>query len=123
MGCDETAPLGVEISTPLTHSPLRRDARHAARAVLANAEAHGTPAAVPTVRTFSPAFLADCAERWKPTTRQSHADGMNRFILPAFGDRPVDAVTAKDVRNWFDDLSVALAGSANRTLAVLSSMI
>ena len=32
---------------------------------------------------------------------------MRRHILPALGDRRVDAVTAKDVCNWFDDLSVA----------------
>ena len=99
------------------------DARHAARAIIADAEAGGAAAAIPTVRTFAPAFLADCAERWKPATRRAHADGMSRFILPAFGDRRVDAVTAKDVRNWFDDLSVTRAGSANRALAVLSSMM
>ena len=55
--------------------------------------------------------------------RRAHADGVKRLILPAFGDRRVDAVTAKDVRNWFDDLSGTRAGSANRTLAVLSSMM
>ena len=33
------------------------------------------------------------------------------------------AVIAKDVRNWFDDLSATRAGSANRALAVLSSMM
>ena len=99
------------------------DARHASRALLADAEAKRAPAAVPTVRTFAPAFLADCAERWKPATRRAHADGMSRFIVPAFGDRRVDAVTAKAVRNWFDDLSVTRAGSANRALAVLSSMM
>ena len=48
---------------------------------------------------------------------------MNRYILPAFGDRRVDAIGAKDVRNWFDDLSATRAGSANRSLAVLSSMM
>ena len=99
------------------------DARHAARALMADAGTGGTPAAVPTVRMFAPAFLADCAERWKPATSEAHADGMNRFILPALGDRLVDAVTAKDVRNWFDDLSVTRVGSANRALAVLSSMM
>ena len=99
------------------------DARHAARALLADAEAKRTPAAVPTVHTFAPAFLADCAERWTPATRRAHADGMSRYILPAFGDRRVDAIAAKDVRNWFDDLSVTRAGSANRALAVLSSMM
>ena len=98
------------------------DARHAARVLLGDGE-EKRAAAVPKVRTFGPAFLADCAERWKPATRRAHADGMKRFILPAFGDRRVDAVAAKDVRNWFDDLSVTRAGSANRALAVLSSMM
>ena len=99
------------------------DARHATRAMFADAETNGAPAAVPTVRTFAPAFLADCAERWKPATRDAHADGVRRHILPALGDRRVDAVTAKDVRNWFNDLSVTRAGTANRALAVLSSMM
>ncbi len=39
------------------------DARHAARVLIADAETGGAPAAVPTVQTFAPAFLADCAER------------------------------------------------------------
>ena len=99
------------------------DARHAARVLIADADAGSTLATVPTMRTFGPAFLADCAERWKPATRRAHADGMSRFILPTFGDRRVDAVSAKDVRNWFNDLSVTHAGSANRALAVLSSLM
>ena len=105
------------------HALTVEDARPAARAIIADAEAGGAAAAIPTVRTFAPAFLADCAERWKPGTRRAHADGMSHFILPGFGDRRVDALTAKDVRNWFDDLSVTRAGSANRALAVLSSMM
>ena len=64
------------------------DARHAARALLADAEAKRAPATVPTVRTFAPAFLAGCAERWKPATRRAHADGVRRHILPAFGESP-----------------------------------
>ena len=99
------------------------DARHAAQALLAGTRAERAPATVPMMRTFAPVFLADCAERWKPATRRAHADGMHRHILPAFGNRHVDAVTAKDVRNWFDDLSVTRAGSANRALAVLLSMM
>ena len=99
------------------------DARHAARAMFDETQTGGAPAAMPTVRTFAPAFLADCAERWKPATRRSHAHGMKRHILPALGDRRVDALTAKDVRNWFDDLAVARAATANRALAVLSSMM
>ena len=99
------------------------DARQAARTIVAGAETGNAPAAVPTVRTFAAAFLADCAERWKPATRRAHADGIRRHILPPFGNCRVDAVFAKDVRNWFDDLSATRAGSANRALAVLSSMM
>ena len=44
---------------------------------------------------------------------------MSRFILSDFGDRRVDAVTVKDVRNWFDEISITRAGSANRALTVL----
>ncbi|MYD22551.1 MAG: tyrosine-type recombinase/integrase [Holophagales bacterium] len=99
------------------------DARQAARAIIAAAGAGNAPAAIPTVRTFAPAFLADCAERWKPATRRAHADGIRRHLMPIFGERRVNAVSARDVRNWFDDLSAARSGSANRALAVLSSMM
>ena len=57
----------------------------AARALLADAAAGGTPAMSPTVRTFARTFLADCAERWKPATRKSYAFNVRRWILPAVG--------------------------------------
>ena len=76
------------------------DARCAARALIADAAcSEGAALSVPTMQTFGPAFLADCAERWKPATRTAHAHCMQRFILPAFGSRRVDAITARDVRN------------------------
>ena len=100
------------------------DARRAARVLITEADSGGGAAmSVPTMQTFGPAFLADCAERWKPKTRAAHADNMQRFILPAFGNRRVDAITARDVRNWFDELSVTRAATANRSLAVLSSLM
>ena len=82
------------------------EARRAARALIEDTR-RGEDALVlaPTMRTFGPAFLADCAGRWKPSTRAAHAHNMQRFILPAFGNRCVDAITARDVRSWFDDLS------------------
>ena len=50
--------------------------------------------------TFAPAFLADCAEGWK---------AVKRLMLPTFGDRRIDATGAKDMHNWFDDLSITRA--------------
>ena len=103
---------------------LVEDARRAARVLIAEARSgDSAPTAVPRIQTFGPAFLADCAERWKTTTRVGHAHRMQRFILPAFGSRRVDAITARDVRSWFDELSVERSGSANRSLAVLSTLM
>ncbi len=100
------------------------DARRGARALIEEAECgDGAAVSVPTMQTFGPAFLADCAERWKPSTRTAHAHNMQRFILLAFGNRRVDTITARDMRSWFDELSVARAATANRSLAVLSSMM
>ena len=97
------------------------DARHAARALRDDAAAAAP--AVPTVRAFAPVFLADCAGRWKPATRENYADIVRRFVLPAFGGRRVDAVGAKDVRGWFDDLTATRPGSANWALAAMSSLM
>ena len=100
------------------------DARCAARALIAETECgDGAALSVPTMQTFGPTFLPDCAERWKPTTRVGHAHCMQRFILPALGSRRVDAITACNVRSWFDELTVTRAGTANRSLAVLSSLM
>ena len=46
-------------------------------------ERHGgddATVAVPTMRIFGPAFLADCAGRPKPTTKATHAHNMQRSI-------------------------------------------
>ncbi len=99
------------------------DARHAARAMFAETQANGATAAVPTVRAFAPTFLADCAERWKPATREGYAFNVRRWILPAFGNRPVDSIRAKDVRDWHDGIATVRPGSANWVLAAMSSMM
>ena len=99
------------------------DARHAARKVIAEAEAGDAVVTVPTVRAFARTFLADCAERWKPATRENYAGTVRRWILPAFGNRPVDAVGARDVRAWRDGLAAAHPGSANWALAAMSSLM
>ena len=99
------------------------EARHAACALIADAEAGGASSTIPTVRAFGPAFLADCAERWKPATRAAYAFNVRRWILPAFGDRRVDAIGAKDVRGWFDGIAATHPGSASWALAAMSSLM
>ena len=98
------------------------DARQDARALIAGAAAGGDVPA-PLMRTFVPAFLADCGERWKPATRASHAQNLRGLVLPAFGTRRVDSLTPRDVRSWFDEQSARRPASANRALAVLSALM
>ena len=98
------------------------DARGMARALITDAPGAAATTA-PMLRVFGRAFLADCAHRWKPATRRSHAHNLQNLILPVFGSRRVDAITARDVRSWFADLAVTRPASANRALAVLSSLM
>ena len=71
------------------------EARGAARTLLDGAAAsNGSAATAPTLQAFGPMFLADCAHRWKPATRVSHAHGLRTRILPAFGTPRVDAIRA-----------------------------
>ncbi len=99
------------------------DARHAARALIAGTQTSSAPTTIPTVRAFAPAFLADCAERWRPATRKNYADTVRRWRLPAFSNRPVDAIGVKDVRNWHDGIATTQPGSAPWALAAMSSLM
>ena len=98
------------------------DARRMARALVADVPG-AAATTVPMLRAFGPVFLADCAQRWKPATRRSHAHNLQNLILPELGTRRVDAIAARDVRSWFADLAVTRPSSANRALAVLSSLM
>ncbi|MDE0355178.1 MAG: hypothetical protein OXK20_05910 [Deltaproteobacteria bacterium] len=75
------------------------------------------------MRAFARVFLADCAERRKPATRENYAGTVRRWILPAFGNRLVDAVSAKEVRTWIDGITASHPGSANWALAAMSSLM
>ena len=97
------------------------DARPAARALCFDAETNHAP--TPTVRKFARTFLADCAERWKPSTQQNYARTIKRWILRAFGGRRVDTVSARDVRNWHDGIAATHPASANWSLAAMSSLM
>ena len=87
------------------------EARHAVRKVIAEAETGDAVVTVPTVRAFARTFLAD------------YAGTVRRWIVPAFGNRPVDAIAAKDVRAWRDGFVAKHSGSANWALAAMSSLM
>lgn len=60
------------------------------------------PSEVPS----KPVLFADYADGWlrdrtlQPRTRAHYRTLLDRHLLPTFGDRPLAAVTAEDLRRW-----------------------
>ena len=69
-------------------------------------------------RAASGLGLQVCVRGRKKWIVHRHCNGS--VAKRTLGDRRVDEVTAKEVRNWFDDLEGTRAGVTNRTLAALS---
>lgn len=47
---------------------------------------------------------------WKPSTRRDYRSALDRHLLPAFGDRPLEDVTTDAIQEWRD------AGIADKTI-------
>ena len=67
-------------------------------------------------------FLYRQARHWKPTTQESNAYMVRKYILPAFGHLTVDAIAVEHVKDWFASMADR-PGSANRAMPVLSMMM
>jgi integrase len=76
----------------------------------------------------SNATVADAAAEWlryviadraiKPSTQKEYRSMLNAHILPAFGDRPLEAVTARDIERWRAGLTVC-PRTKNKLVTVL----
>jgi integrase len=51
----------------------------------------------PLFRDFAETWFAECEPSWRPRYQQTVRGGLDKHLLPAFGNRPVDAVTRADV--------------------------
>ncbi len=75
-----------------------------------------------TLAEFAERFLEDCSGQWKPTTLKGHRHNLTGQILPFFGTRRLAGIGRGDVLDWQRGLA-HLAGTRNRALAVLSSLM
>lgn len=66
----------------------------------AEAEALETSRRNRTFETYARAWL-DGRHDLRATTRQSYETSLQRHLIPAFGDQPIDQITVMDVRAWF----------------------
>ena len=81
-------------------------------------------ARVPTFAEFVAGPWKDaCWERYKRTTRTGIEGVLNRQLLPAFGDRPLDRIAAVEVNRWFDRYSRTAPGGANEALKVFKQIL
>ncbi len=71
---------------------------------------------------FAERFLLDCQHQWKASTFGAHGKCVHAKIVPALGRIKMAALDRMDVHNWRRDMACA-AGTKNRALAVLSSMV
>ncbi len=71
---------------------------------------------------FATEFLERYARHWKPSTLESSAYLVRKYILPAFGRMTVDAITVEHVKDWFASMADR-PGVANRAMPVLSVMM
>ena len=99
------------------------EARNRARSMLAalrdgrdaDAEAPGEA----PFETVAEEVFTRYGHRWKPRTLQVNRIYLRRQILPFFEGRPIGAITARDVQDWFRSLHATQA-AANRSAPILS---
>ena len=62
-------------------------------------------------------------DRYKPSTKVKARIVLNRWVLPAFGSKPLDRIAPEEVGRWFDAYSRTSPGGANRTLSILRQIM
>lgn len=75
-----------------------------------------------TVKELAKRYMGLAKQRdWKPTTVAAHDWLLNKFILPRFGNRRINAVSKRDVRELHASLGDT-PYNANRTIGLLKAM-
>ena len=75
-------------------------------------------------------MFADYARAWldglhdiRPTTRASYASSLERHLIPAFGDIPVDEIGTEQVREWFASYGGRTPTARAHSYAVLKAVM
>lgn len=104
------------------------DARLAAIALLERIRADDpdetadAPDPMATVEEFSAIYLADCKNRWKPSTQHRNAARFRLSIIPTFGAKRIRDLSKSDVETWYQS-APEKPGTLNVDLALLSGMM
>lgn len=121
---------GVQVKRSVGTFPQMsvKAARQAAAAILAGDMA---PPPAPPTPALSAALFGDFqqeherlhASQLKASGLATYRGYVRRQLLPAFGDRRLDAISRRDVVIWFEGYSASSPGGANRALGILGQML
>jgi integrase len=78
--------------------------------------AHGS--GMPTFEAYATTWIAERRVKGRPLatrTRDHYADLLERYLSPAFGQLPIDQVTAELVSGWYDSFKPAGRRKGNRS--------
>lgn len=100
------------------HHLSRDEARTLARELIGHQVPVGL-ALPPLSEGFVRTFLADCAGRWKPSTRAVVARTCRLHVVPELGGRRINEIARSDVLAWFDARNTCQSWA----LSVLSSLM
>jgi integrase len=81
---------------------------------------------VVTFRDYSDRWLADRKVKGRPIadrTREGYQDLLDRFILSAFGSRPLHTITRDEVEKWYDRTAVNSPTYRARAYSLLRSIL
>ena len=59
----------------------------------------------------------------RPSTRESYTTALNKHLLPYFGEMPMDEITIKDVRAWFNGYGTRTPTARAHAYQVLSAIM
>jgi integrase len=114
-------PAWTERGRPPSGYYTKRTAEAWLRDLLDEARRGTLPGSVRTGVTFADAasewlrFIEEDRER-KPSTLRDYRSALNSRLLPAFGDRPIESITAEEIERWRRSLTGLSNRSKNKLL-------
>jgi len=125
---DTAEALAVECRRLLTLARVRQ-AKVRAKDILREAAANlsritGDEDPSPTLSEYIPIWVEHNRTAWKKSTRQDYESRVRNYVLPAFGDLPVNQISRRLTRRWAESLAQTLSHkSVVNMLRVLSSIL
>ncbi len=74
-----------------------------------------------TIAAFAPIYMRDHARKEKkPRSAEGDQSNLDRFVIPALGDRPLEQITTLEIASLHAKLGASTPVQANRVLALIS---